>query len=152
MEFDNKTIKNKGFTLVELIIIIAIISILAAIGVNQFSKDVEDINIVEASSFANDIKEEASYYATTSRKLPLAKTVSNIVSDRIEKVERVRSCPNTIYINTYFKLSAFPNANEQQVHSIKGTLTDSGMQWHKAGANNYIIGVSQLPVLTPCVV
>lgn len=67
----NKNKNNKGFTLVELLVVIAIIGILAVVAVPALFKNIEKAKIAELEADISAIKSAAlSYYADTSGDLP----------------------------------------------------------------------------------
>ena len=67
----NKNKNNKGFTLVELLVVIAIIGILAVVAVPALFKNIEKAKIAELEADISAIKSAAlSYYSDTSGNLP----------------------------------------------------------------------------------
>ena len=58
---------NKGFTLIELMIVVAIIAILAVVAVPQFTKYMRAAKTAEANEMLDIIKKGASTYYTTPR-------------------------------------------------------------------------------------
>ena len=67
----NKNKNNKGFTLVEILVVIAIIGILAVVAVPSLFKNIEKAKIAELEADISAIKSAAlSYYADTSGDLP----------------------------------------------------------------------------------
>ena len=67
----NKNKNNKGFTLVELLVVIAIIGILAVVAVPALFKNIEKAKIAELEADISTLRSAAlSYYADTSGNLP----------------------------------------------------------------------------------
>ena len=67
----NKNKNNKGFTLVELLVVIAIIGILAVVAVPALFKNIEKAKIADLEADISTLRSAAlSYYADTSGNLP----------------------------------------------------------------------------------
>jgi|SRR5699024_5013512 len=67
----NKNKNNKGFTLVEILVVIAIIGILAVVAVPSLFKNIEKAKIAELEADISTLRSAAlSYYADTSGNLP----------------------------------------------------------------------------------
>ena len=67
----NKNKNNKGFTLVELLVVIAIIGILAVVAVPALFKNIEKAKIADLEADISALRSAAlSYYADTSGNLP----------------------------------------------------------------------------------
>ena len=77
----NHRIRNAGFTLVELIIVVIVIGILAAVGMPQYSKAMERARGAEASAGLQNIQQgEKIYFANSETYLAVGDDASGLTS------------------------------------------------------------------------
>lgn len=123
--------KTKGFTLIEILIVIAVISILIGIALPRFKGMQEEGNITKAKGELRTLQTAVeSYYIHNNNTYPAS--LANVITQRPQIVSSVPSDPfsGTNYgyatggTNLYVIYSVGPNANGSASISTNGTLTE----------------------------
>ncbi len=88
---DYSLFRRKGFTLIELIIVLIIVGILATLGISKFSAFIERSRIAEARTILGDIrKAERAYFMQNT-------TYANVLTDLL--VEAPAACADAYYFS-----------------------------------------------------
>lgn len=70
--------KNKGFTLIELMIVVAIIGILAALATSQYQRNIARAQVSEAVSLMGGAKQVVEFEASQSGTFPATAELANV--------------------------------------------------------------------------
>jgi type IV pilus assembly protein PilA len=70
MNRNNKTRKNQGFTIVELIVVITVIALLAAIAVGAYNKVVNDAKVAKSTALVNTLSTAKSLFVADPKTTP----------------------------------------------------------------------------------
>ena len=104
----NKKKNNKGFTLVELLVVIAIIGILAVVAVPSLIKNINKANASDVVSYASAVRTQAlSMYADgsyTTDKAANAVTINDMIDDIPDSVKTITGDTETV--NTTVDIAA----------------------------------------------
>lgn len=126
---------QKGFTLIELMIVIAIIAILAAIALPAYSNYVAKSQVTEAISLANSFKTPVSLFVTEEGACPLASDAG--FSEKNNGAEN---------LGQFVKTVAFSTNNTGGGCVITATMSDKGVNGKVK--NGSIVLTSSAPTLT----
>jgi len=121
----------KGFSLIELMIVVAIVGILAAVAIPQYSKYVVRGNRAAAQAFLMDIASREKQYLLDARSYTDSLTTLAVVAPTdVAKNYDVTVCVNTdtAACSTpssppYFLITATPKAGSAQANANDGNLT-----------------------------
>ena len=131
---------QKGFTLIELMIVVAIIAILAAIAISQYQDYVIRSQVSEGSSLADGVKTALGEFYNNRGHFPLTNASAGLAAAASIKGEYVSSVniattvgviqanyggakANTSIPNTFnLRFSAVPNAGSLEWHCLSSTL------------------------------
>ena len=132
----------KGFSLIELMIAVAIIGILAAVAVPQYSKYVVRGNRAAAQSFLMDIANREKQYLLDARTYADSLATLN-VSEPVDVskyytitvcIDSAGTACSTASSPPYFKITAAPKTGTAQADDGNLTLDDSGAKTHGAAS------------------
>ncbi|MEZ5504208.1 MAG: pilin [Halioglobus sp.] len=120
---------NKGFTVIELMAVVAIVSILTVIALAVYSDYVVRSKVAEAMGFAAEARTAVSGYYYTERKMPVSNSQAGLVPpeeygrfDNIRRIEIVtRPKPGTIEIT--FRLVG-TKADNKLLQLVPSTLNE----------------------------
>ena len=131
--------KQQGFTLIELMIVVAIIAILAAIAISQYQDYVIRSQVSEGSSLADGVKTAVGEYVNNRGVFPPSNASAGLATDASIKGEYVSAIsvitPNTGVITaTYLggkanaKLKANPATGKTL--SFSAVRNAGSLEWH----------------------
>ena len=139
--------KQQGFTLIELMIVVAIIGILAAIAIPAYQDYVVRAKVTEALTFASEAKTGVSEYYASEGEMPPNAAVAAIDKDstaltnneNIQDVSYTLSGTNGVITVQVADLGGDTTAGDTVVFT--GTGTTSGITWDCGGGtldNKYL--------------
>jgi len=129
---------QKGFTLIELMIVVAIIAILAAIAISQYQDYVIRSQVSEGSSLADGVKTAVGEFVNNRGSYPAVNNSAGLAAAASIKGEYVSSVTITNGLISAAYLGSKANAN---LKTANGTLnfsplTNAGsIEWHCKGTN-----------------
>ncbi|MDO6637246.1 pilin [Pseudoalteromonas carrageenovora] len=74
--------KSKGFTLIELMVVISIIGILAAVALPQYSKYMQRAELVDPLAMAAVIREDVTVYYLENRRFPVSNEQADVPASK----------------------------------------------------------------------
>lgn len=130
--------KQKGFTLIELMIVVAIIGILAAIAIPSYQDYTARAQVSEAVTLAAGFKTGIAEYAQSGGNLSdlnnRATAIGNTTSGRyVSTVELIGGTTNGIIIQA--KMSATSAASAIRGQTLRIETADGGQTWECGAAN-----------------
>ena len=129
---------QSGFTLIELMIVVAIIGILAAIAIPQYQNYVARSQVAEALVLASAAKTGVSEYITVKGGMPLDNAAAGIETTikgtYVESVAVDTSTTPTGAITVTFKSAASPKIQGKTV-VLTPTAADGAIKWACTGAD-----------------
>jgi prepilin-type N-terminal cleavage/methylation domain-containing protein len=108
MNRNNKTKKNQGFTIVELIVVITVVALLAALAVGAYNKVVNDAKVAKSTALINTISTAKSLFVADPKTTP-------------DMIKSFNQTPDFTAIAPYVRV------NGAQPGSIAELLTLSGL-------------------------
>ena len=81
MKRNNRTRKNQGFTIVELIVVVTVIGLLAAIAVGAYNKVVNDAKVAKSTALVNTLSTAKSLFVADPNTTPAQITAYNSAPD-----------------------------------------------------------------------
>ncbi len=137
LPLQRKIIKNsRGFTLIEVMIVIAIIGILASFAIPSYRNYVIQANMAEAMAFAAKMKTDATMYYATNRRFPHDGGMNNreiINADVVYAVEHwgpSSANGQETHLHVYLQPDVFPGATRNHALIFEGTVRGSTVIWN----------------------
>ncbi|WP_345198447.1 hypothetical protein [Kistimonas scapharcae] len=143
----NNTGSYRGYTLIEIMVIVCIVAIMAGYAINTYRDYSTRARLTEAAQLAHTVRQSIETHVATKRTLPPSemRSFAGQNMDVVEKMETVRTGPNSVRINIYIKPEVFPDEPEQQVFSLLGNIVGGEMSWDECGGNGCLTDISSLP-------
>lgn len=119
---------KKGYTIIELIIVLAIISLISSITAMKITKVKENLEILELKHSANEVKSLLSYAKAYCRKNKVAgqitvgldrKTITFAVDDREYRISKRITVSKNVEVGSNFKISS-------SITSSNNNITEQG--------------------------
>ena len=132
---------QKGFTLIELMIVVAIIAILAAIAISQYQDYVIRSQVSEGSSLADGIKTAVGEFVNNRGRFPPANQSAGLATNTSILGEYVGSVTvtNGLISASYSGLKANTAIQTGPLHLLFSPITHAGsIEWHCKSAANQI--------------
>lgn len=139
--------KNSGFTIIELMIAVAIIGITSALAVPAYQNYVVRAKVTEGLSYMNQYKNEVMEYFSSTGHFPVA--ISNLTSnnDTSTYVESIEIHGGGLIYLKYKGIASYPN----NMLFMKPSVTESGsMTWICANKLNNTTSLSDTYVPSNC--
>lgn len=122
----------KGFTLIELMIVVAIIGILAVVAIPQYSQYVVRSNRTAAQAFMMDVANREKQYLLDARSYANTLTALGMGSEPPSEVSKYYTVTIDVpdVVSPSFTITATPVAGKQQANAGEPalTLTDTGIK------------------------
>lgn len=129
---------EKGFNLIELLIVVALIGILSAIAIPQYSQHVIKSNRAAVEAFMMDVANRQKQYLLDARTYaPALTTLAITTPTEVAKNYAVTICLDSASTSAtcatpssppYFKITATPVSGSKQENDGALTLTDAGVK------------------------
>lgn len=131
----NHAPRQRGFTLIELMIVIAIIGILASVAVPQYKDFVIRARMTEVINYAGMMKTEATAHYAVHGEFPYSGGYANRTmvhnSSYVSAVEHwSNDLENFTDIHVYVKNDIFPGATTQHALLLTGTVNGGSIEWN----------------------
>ncbi|MBD7916584.1 prepilin-type N-terminal cleavage/methylation domain-containing protein [Clostridium sp. Sa3CUN1] len=119
---------KKGYTLIEVIIVLSIISLISSIAIVNISKVKENLEVIEFKNSANEVKALLSFAKAYCRKNKVhgqiivgsdRKTIAFEVSDKNHSFKKIIKLSKNIEVGSNFKVSS-------SITSANNNVTDEG--------------------------
>ena len=134
---------SRSFTLIELIVVIIIVGILAAMGITQYSKTVEKARFAEAKIiFGNVIKLAAAYRLENGSIVGMINNDVNIGS-AADQIPEYPNCRSSYYFS-YNTISSDPVLNLGYARCTAGGKTPQGADGGCQFSHNLVTGVTSM--------
>ena len=105
---NNRTRRNQGFTIVELIVVVTVIGLLAAIAVGAYNKVVNDAKVAKSTALVNTLSTAKSLFVADPKTLPADITGFNSSQD-------------------FTKIAPYIRVNGAQPQTVADLLSMSGL-------------------------
>ncbi|GEM_PF-515211 len=137
---DGRRMRVPGFTLIELMIVIAVIGILSAIAYPSYQSYVRKGNRSEAQQFMLDISNKQEQYVLDSRTY-----TATLASGGLNASRQNWTCVTTTCSNSYYSIAVTLTAGPPQIYAITATaagaqIADGNLTLTSAGVKTRSLG------------
>ena len=121
--------KQQGFTLIELMIVVAIIGILAAIAIPAYQDYIIRAKITEGLNLASAVKTTVSEYRISQGQMPATGAIAGLTTVSSKYVTSVLLTPNTGVITVTFTGSVDPTVAGNTI-VLNPTFANNVVDWN----------------------
>ncbi len=142
---------QKGFTLIELMIVVAIIGILAAVAIPAYQDYTIRAKLTEAMSIASQAKTAVSEFYISEGSMPADQaaagldTATNYATDVVQQMEYTRTDADTGVIEMEIEENVGGDITDGDTFILTGSGTSTGVQWECSAAGGQPIDAKYLP-------